>query len=1094
MKLIALLFLFNLQVTASVYSQRISLTATNTPLREVLQTVRKQSGYSFFVESDNLRDSKPVNLSLMENSVPEALDKIFENQPFTYTIENNVIVVTRKLRTNLSAADFLTFDNGGPDSTKVVYVQGSVRDDKGQPLVGVSIRIKGGGTGTVTKADGTYSLKTNAAATLVFSYIGYLSREIKASQGEVDVVLKQLNTALDQVQVIAYGTTTKRFSTGNIATVSAEVIERQPVSNPLLALQGRVPGMFIQQMTGNSAGNVIINIQGINSLAQGTSPFFVIDGVPFPPVNSDPTMMSGAISGNGGSTLTYINPSDIESITVLKDADATSIYGSRAANGAILITTKKGKPGNTRVDVDLQTSWGKIPRQIKMLNSQEYIALRKEAKKNDNAAITVADFDINGDWDTTRYTNWQKELVGGTSHLTNMQAGLSGGTDRTQFLIKGGYLKETTVYPGDQSATKENVHISLNHRSSNQKFSFNFSGTYLQDDNKMINTDLMINALLLVPPLSPPLYNNDGSLNWGYSNRLNTYTFSNPLGPVLLSYQGNTNNTIANADISYRLLEGLELNTSLGYNKIQNTEILLTPQSAFTPRIVANLRSSSIANKTTASWIIEPKIKYKKDFNSNRLEILIGSTFQQNKNDGTLVRGRGFTNDAQIVNIANAPIISAIPYQILYRYEGVFGRINMNTKDKYIITLAGRRDGSSRFGSANRYMNFYSAAGSWIFSEEPLIKNSFPALSIGKIRLSYGTAGNDQIPDYAYLSLYQNIQTDIQYQSSIGMSPTGHSNPYLQWELTKKLNLGMDIGFLNNQILFTGNIYINRSSNQLLNYPLSIITGFQGVNKNLDATIENKGIELQLETTPIRRKNFSWNLSTNISFNKNKLIKFTDLDKSTFSQTYVIGQPTNISKVYPYIDVSPQTGLYEYRSADGKLTSSPNYLKDRTMLIDINPKYFGSISSTITFKGFTIDLLFQFVKKMALTNRLQLGLLGSMRAYPAVVEDRWHKPGDIATYQKASILDPNAYTAYNSMYYSSGAYEDASYISLRNLSISYAIPQSALKKLKLNSVRLFVQGQNIFTISSYFGISPESSSIYVLPPLRMISTGIHLNL
>lgn len=1095
MKLIALLFLFNLQVTASVYSQRISLTASNTPLRDVLQSVRKQSGYSFFVESDNLRDSKPVNLQLWDNSVPEALDKIFENQPFTYTIQNNVIVVTRKERNNLSAADFLTFDSGAPDSTKIVYVQGSVRDDKGQPLVGVSIRVKGSGTGTVTKADGTYTLKTNAAATLIFSYIGYLTREIKASQGEIDVVLKQLNTALDQVQVIAYGTTTKRTSTGNIATVSAEVIERQPVSNPLLALQGRVPGLFIEQTTGVGAGNLNITIQGINSLSQGTTPFFVVDGVPYPPVNIGPSLMSSAIMGANGSTLTYINPNDIESITILKDADATAIYGSRAANGAILITTKRGKAGAAKIDFTLRTGWGKIPTRLKMLNTPDYINIRKQGIKNDNTTISpISDYDINGTWDTTHSTNWQKELVGKTAHLTNLQGSISGGSDNTQFLVSVGYIRETTVYPGDQGDTKGDVHFNINHRSSNQKLKFNLTGSYLQDENTLATTDLMSLAVTL-PPNAPSLYNNDGSLNWGHISGTDTYSFDNPLAYTLQKYKGSTNNIVGNSEIGYTILPGLDVTSSFGYNKIQSNETTIIPQAAFNPSITWNNRYNISANKSITSWIIEPKVKFQKDIRNSHFDVLIGSSFQQTRSSVLGVTGSGFNSDVQIENIKSAPTIFVNSYvQSTYRYNGIYSRINYNYLNKFLLTLAGRRDGSSRFGSKNRFANFYSVAGAWIFSEQNFIKEKLNFLSLAKARISYGTTGNDQIADYSYLTLYNNLNVGIPYQQTIGILPTGHSNPYLQWELTKKFNLGLDLGFLNNEIIFSSNFYLYRSSNQLIFYPLGYVTGFPIVNKNIDATIQNSGLELQIEANPIKNRKISWNIAANITVPKNKLLRYPDLDKSTLSSVYEIGKPVNIIKAYPFLGVNPQTGVYEYRSFDGKPTSSPSYTTDRTEIVDINPKYYGGITNTINYKGLTLDFLIQFTKKIGPTNRIALNGLqpGAISNFPKVLSgDIWQKSGDKATYQQASGLMNDAFIALAT---SAAYYEDASYIKFKNISLSYAFPQQMLKKTKIYAGSVFIQGQNLFTLTNFFGTDPETSYITVLPPLRTISIGAKISL
>ncbi|WP_212005662.1 SusC/RagA family TonB-linked outer membrane protein [Chitinophaga sp. HK235] len=1091
MKIIALLFLFNLQVTASVYSQRISLTASNTPLRDVLQSIRKQSGYSFFVESDNLRDSKPVNLDLQETSITAALEKVFENQPFSYTIENKVIVVTRK-RDNLSATDFLTFNNGGPDSLKVVHIQGMVKDDKGQPLVGVSIRVKGGGTGTVTNVDGNYNLKTNAAATLIFSYIGYLTKEIKASQGEVDVVLQQLNTALDQVQVIAYGTTTKRLSTGNQITINAETIERQPVSNPLLALQGRTPGVFIKQTTGLSAGNVNINVQGINSLTQGTAPFFVIDGVPYTPKNLLPTLMgTGITGGGGGSTLGYINPNDIESITILKDADATSIYGSRAANGAIIITTKKGKAGNTKVDLDLQTGWSTVPKQTKMLNTSDYIALRKEGKKNDNAPILPSDYDINGVWDTTRNTNWQKELIGGTASFTNLQGSISGGGLNTQFLVSGGYLKETTVFPGDLADTKANVHANISHISENQKFKYGLTITYLQDKNNMATSDLSSYAFSL-PPDAPALYNSDGSLNWGLIPGTSSYSFVNPLSYLKRQYKGTSNNLIGNSSIGYTIIPGLEIRTSLGYNRLQSDETTIIPQSSYDPSATFNGRMSNAANKSITSWIIEPQIEYRKALKFGQFNFLLGSTVNEIKSYALAISGSGFANDAQLMNLQAAPVLSiSSALQSDYRYCAFFGRFNYIYNNKYILTLAARRDGSSRFGSVNRFANFYSIAGAWVFSEENIVKNMLPKLSYGKLRVSYGTTGNDQIGDYKYLTLYNSVTTNIPYQQTVGLAPTGHANPYLQWELTKKLNFGLDLGFLNNRILLTANYYYNTSNNQLISYPLGYITGFPLINKNINATIKNTGVELQLEATPVKNQSFNWSTSINFTVAKNKLTRFDDLATSTLAASYMIGQPVNIALVYPFLGVNPATGFYQYLSKDGKATSDPNYNTDRVKPINLNPKWFGGFSNTLTYKNISLDLMFQFMNLTNTSDKMTfLGIPGSSVGTPALIADRWHNPGDQAQYQKATL---NQRTAYNALLYSEARYADASYLRLKNVSLSYKLPKNWTRKVKISSATIFVNGQNIFTITNFYGPDPETGTFSTLPPLRTVTIGGHIS-
>ncbi|RYD90947.1 MAG: SusC/RagA family TonB-linked outer membrane protein, partial [Sphingobacteriales bacterium] len=515
---------------------------------------------------------------------------------------------------------------------------------------------------------------------------------------------------------------------------------KQPVTNPLLALQGRVPGLFIEQGSGSTMSSVNIMIQGKNSIGQGSEPFYVIDGVPYTADFNITTLAGSSITGQSGSAFAFINPADIESVTILKDADATSIYGSRAANGAILITTKKGKVGKTGVDINMQTGWGKITRQTDVLNTEQYLTLRKEAYINDGQALPTSattpspsNYDLTI-WDQNRNTDWQKELVGGTAQFQNIQASISGGSENTQFLVGYGFNRQTTVYPNHLPDLRGNLHFNLNHSSNNKKFKFLLSGSYLKAKNQNNNLDLM-DAAVKLPPNAPSLYNADGSLNYGpFPDNPNTYSFDNPLAQTLQKFVGNTNNLIANNMVSYELFPGLQIKTSLGYNVLQTEETKYRPSSSYRPDFADLPGSANYLTKSIGTWIVEPQITYSKDTRYGALEALIGTTVQQSTSKLLAQFASGFTNDNQLDNITAAPVSgTTLDGTTISKYSALFGRLNYRLMNKYILNFSARSDGSSRFGDRNKFSAYYAFGGAWLFADEELVQKKFPWLSTGKL-------------------------------------------------------------------------------------------------------------------------------------------------------------------------------------------------------------------------------------------------------------------------------------------------------------------------------------------------------------------------
>ena len=1098
MKITTLILLIALmQVSAASVAQRITFVKKNASLEQIFQEITRQTGYEVFYGDKKFDDSRKINVAFKDATLDEVLKTCLQHQRASYVIEEKSIII--------KPAAEPTFLERLADRWASIDVHGRVVDQEGKPLPGATVKVKGTGKSVSTNGKGEFFLeRVEEEAVLVVSFIGYVSKEMIASKYIDDVVLELSDSKLDEVQVMAYGETTRRLSTGNISTVKAEDIAKQPVNNPLLALIGRVPGLMIEQTSGIAGAPLKLRVQGQNSMGNGNEAFYVIDGVPYNPI--DISSNTNRINPSENSAFNFINPADIESIEILKDADATAIYGSRAANGAVLITTKKGKAGKTNLDLNIQSGVGEVGRKVKMMNTEQYLNWQKEAYLNDGKDVPVVyDGYANADlvlWDQNRYTDWQKELIGGIAQYNNIQTSLSGGNESTRFLLGTGFLKETTVFPGNFSDSKVNAKLNVNHSSNESRFKMNVSVNYLVDLNRLPTTDLTTSALILAPN-APSLYNLDGTLNWEpLINNPSITTFDNPLRNIINKYEGKFNNLMSNADASYEIIPGLWLKASGGYNRLSANELTLNPQASSPPTITLNARAAHYANKYNSSWILEPQLNYLHQFDWGDLDVLIGSSFQANNQYMLRVSAVQHPNDAQLENInAAASIFGAGMLQTEYRYNALFGRLGFRHKDRYILNLTARRDGSSRFGAENLFNNFYSIGSAWLFSQEPIFKNNLPFISFGKLKLSYGTTGNDQVPDYNYLSLYNNVHYGRLYQGVQGLTPSGHANPYLQWESTNKLNFGFDLGFLNDRILIQGNAYRNRSSNQLLNYPLPLFTGFDAVPRNLsEARVQNSGIEMLLDLQPIRSTSFRWNMSFNFTKQKNKILSFDNLESSTLAYKYIIGEPANIIRAYKFAGVNTQTGYWQYKDKTGNIVSAPSETDDKIHLIDINPKYFGGFSNTFVYKDFSLDFLFSYVKQIGINNKFGYGI-GSLSNYtnqPETYLKRWQLPNDEAIIQKAS-KDFNP-TFFQYLFYinsSDAVYSDASFIRMKNASFSYNFDETLLRKVKLRHARIYIQGQNLFTITSFKGLDPESSrggAATSLPPLRMISIGLQVTL
>lgn len=962
-------------------------------------------------------------------------------------------------------------------------VSGVISDALG-PLPGVMVSVKGTSLSVSSDENGKYAIAAGPSDVLVFSFVGFRTIEVPVSgRSFVAALLVEDATQLQELEINAgYYTVKDKERTGSIARITATDIETQPVTNVLATMQGRMAGVNITQATGVPGGGFDIRIRGLNSLrATGNAPLYLIDGVPYAS-QAIGNLQTSTVLPAASSPLNSINPADIQSIEVLKDADATAIYGSRGANGVVLITTKKGKAGKTTYSASLRSGMGRVTRFSELMHTPEYIQMREEAYANDGEAeYPFNAYDINGTWDRSRYTDWQEELLGGTAQLAQASVSVSGGSEQTQVLLSGNYNRETTVFPGDFRYNKANVYSNVSHRSTDGKFKLALSASYTTQENDQPGTDLTLEARRLAPN-APALYNPDGTLNWENG------TWDNPLRNTEGKFRTKTGDLIANAILSWDIWKGIAFRTSMGFTDLSHEESRTYPSTIYNPSYGVGAEYSSGYNSQADrhSWIIEPQLNWSYSFGKWDTAVLGGLTFQKQSSNQILQSGSGFSSNALIDNLAAATTKNILSdEQSIYKYQAVYGRFNISYDQRYILNLTGRRDGSSRFGPEKRFANFGAAGLAWIFSNESLLKDS-SIISLWKLRASYGSSGNDQIGDYQYLDTYSSIGTG--YNGVIGLKPTRLFNDRFGWENNDKLELALETGLWKDRIFFTLAWYENRSSNQLVGVPLPGTTGFTSIQDNLGATVQNKGVEFTLRTTNFQSKDFSWITSFNISASKNKLLEFPELEGSTYRNQFVIGQPTNISLLYIFKGVNPQTGVYEFEdvNGDGQITAQD----DRKFAADFNPQYFGGLQNQITYKGVALDFLFQFVKQKNWNESYLSDMPGMMANQPRNVVNRWQQPGDAAPFQQYSTgLQSDVFEAYLRHSESTAAYSDASFIRLKNVALSYTLPPQWIAGIQC---RLTLEGQNLWTITSYKGADPEFGTAGFLPPLKMITTGIQI--
>lgn len=1106
-----------LQVSAKVSAQAITLSKNNVLLTDVFNSIKSQSGYRFFWKGDDLTQYK-VSVVLKNANIDETMQAVLKDLPLTYTITEHTVVITQKDVIDKIKDKILSF------IAPPTNISGIITSKEGEPIVGANVLIKRTKTGTTTDIHGFFTIKDiEPTDTLVISFIGYKTLSVPAAKNGLALIkMEEATSALDEVVIQGYGRTTQRTTTGNIGKVTAADIDKQPVNDPLLALEGKIAGVVVTPQTGYDDGPIKIEIRGRNALQSNytTDPLYIIDGVP-------QTVLDVNVGANGFATvglnnqfgsvsrgldqsgLSYslsqsplynINPQDIESIEVLKDADATAIYGSRGSNGVVLITTKKGKAGTNQFDLGATDGVNFVTRYLPMLNTQQYIAMRYQEYRNDGLTPTVANAPDLLLTDNNRYTDWQKYAYGGVGNRTAVQGTLSGGNELTTFRLSAGYNRTTDITAISGANQRATLAANITNTSPNKKLVTTFSVNYSFTNVNQINVSGVAN----LPPNAPLPYDNAGNTNFlGYKNAGLSYPFGSQLQP----YNSLDNGITTNLSLNYNIIKGLTAGVSIGYNNNQNNATRFTPIASQTPYVTSgNPAPTGTANFGTThvdNWVVEPQMNYNTLIGKGNFSVLIGGTAQDNTTRSTTLMGSNYTSDVFLHSIDLAPVKTASDNYGEYKYAGVFGRIGYNWESKYIVNLTGRRDGSSRFGPGKQFGNFGSVGAAWIASEEKWLQPLLPKMvTFLKFAGSYGTSGSDQIGDYQYIAQLGNSGNLTTYNGVAPIAPTLNANPNFHWSTTKKLDLSVETELLNGVFDIKVDHYINRTDDQLVNLSTPDFTGFSTVAGNDPANVQNSGWEFTLNSSVIKGSKFSWQSYFNIAFNHNVLLSYPNLATSPYRNTYVVGQPVSMQYVLNYAGVDPLTGLYTYtdHNNDGKINGvitvpAGTQYDDRYIAINREPDFTGGLGSTFTYKRLALTMNFSFAKQIAINlvnggPSSSNGGVGASNIPVFVYQNSWSYPGQTnALYARAST----GFIVSGNVSSSNAGYSDASYLRFQTVTLSYSLPTKILRKVGVKGLSFNVSTNNLFVITAYKGLDPEITTYGGLPPTRTVVSGLKIS-
>lgn len=1107
MKLTIILFCISMgfSFASESYAQNtaISINMTNRTVLEVLEAIEKQSDYQFFYNSKIVNIHRKVSVNARNKDVFTILGLLFENTYVNYKVVDKDVILT-------------VTDKRSASDEEIQKVIGVVKDDRtGEPIIGANIVVKGTTNGTITDIDGQFSMDLSEGTTLLISYIGYNSLEY-LFKGEKNILIKlrEDTQRLDEVVVVGYSTKNQSQLSSSVSVVSEAALQGISSDNISKILQGKSSGVVVSNQTGKPGSAPTIIVRGTGSIGAGTAPLYVVDGV---------------IGG-------MANPNDIASVSILKDAAATGLYGSRAANGVIIITTKSGKSGKTRVNVDSSFGYGWKPSSnLKMMNSREFYDLNKimyTDKYNttydsylaqlmqSNPSPSQAEIDaymVNKKLSPTldgyinenlppslmdTNTDWQ-DLTYRTAVSHNHSVSVSGGGEKTQFYAALNYYKEDGIFIMT-GYEQFNLRANIKHNITDKfNITFRTNNRYSQKENNP-NADALWDSYVLLPWDNP--YNPDGSMKKGTESDWRGRHKRNLLYPLQYNYDHlKTKSFTTDIKLEYKVTDWLTLSTT---NRVESETSV--GEIYYDKRTTEGSNSKGeLSNPTTdGSTILTSNLAtLSKDFGKHSLSGIIGYEYQKSTLSNVTATGMGIEPGFEILDVtAEAKKVAGAKSESVF--SSVFFQADYAYNNRYFFVGSYRRDGSSRFGTENRYGDFYSLGASWLMSNEKFLVD-YDKLDILKLRISYGTTGNANIADFLSYGIYN---YDAQYAGSVASYPAQMPNPYLTWEVAHTLNLGVDVGLFN-RIRLEVDAYQRTNKDLLQDVPLSSSSGFTTQKRNV-GSVRNRGIDINLETKNFIGE-FNWQTNLNFSLNRNKVLKLSG-GNPIVSGNKSIAEGRELGYFYmrEWAGVDPQTGgplwvrwvdengktINENDRKDPVKVETTSVYNDASLLYtkSIYPKFTVGFRNVISYKGFELDFLFNIVAGSNVYNNARETIdsdgTQATQNFMKLMDDwsRWEKPGDIATHTKL-IMDNKS----NSNKASSRYIESASHIRLQNITLSYTFPKKWIENLCLNNLRLYVSGDNMWLITKYSGQDPEfnlagGSDGWKYPTPRKVMFGLNL--
>jgi len=974
----------------------------------------------------------------------------------------------------------------------------------GEPtgMPGVTVVVKGTSVGTITDVAGAFAIEVSPGATIEFSFVGYKSQQVVYSgQPTISIVLEEQPSELGEVVVVGYSSMVKRDIIGAVTTINADKLKELSVNGLDQALQGQAPGVQVTQSSGTPGGGVSVRIRGVTSISAGSRPLYVIDGIPV----ETGALSSRDFGGQNDNALTLINPNDIESYTILSDASAKALYGSRASNGVVVITTKRGKNAVTRISFDVQRGIIDPVKKLKLLNAAQLLEVQRDAVKNARENPDGLGL-IPGVTDAVN-TDWQNEVLR-RGIMQQYQLSATGGNENTKFYMSGSYREEEGVQINNKFqrlSFTSNLDQKLT-----EKLSVGTGITLSRAFNKRVKGDNFLDgvysgAIKSLPYYTP--YDEKGALVGPSSTLYAGFPNFNPVAQALLPrFNTLTIKALANINATYQIKPNLRLKAqaSLDYNNITEDqyESSQTAIGGFLPSVGGEgygVFSSQILSNVN-SYVT---LSYNKDFSEkHRLNGVLGTELFQNFATGGNLQGRLFPSD-DFTYIGSAGIVDQgssfrdPPHSIL----SYFGEARYEYNNRILVTGSFRTDGSSNFGKNHRFGYFPALAAAWRISEEKFFKSKF--IYNLKLRASIGLTGNERIGAFNFLGTWGSTT----YSGSTGVSPNNVANPNIKWETTRELNVGVDLDVLQGRIQSVLNVYYNKTYDLLLLKPYPFTTGFGGITDNI-GQMENKGIEFSLTSVNLEGK-LRWSTTLNISKNLNKVLFLADSTPLYRGYTAAGVDGTNIIKKgeplgsfwgLNYLGVNPATGnaMYEDRNKDGVINNA-----DAMVIGNAQPRFIGGITNRLQYEGFDLSVFFNYSvgnKVLNFTKASLVNMGGDIQTNQSIdALRRWQKPGDITDIPRYELN-----STVNNLH-SNRLLEDASYLRLKNLSVGYTLPARMINRLMLSQLRVYLSATNLWTYTQYSGSDPEVSTLdgstsaqgidfFTLPQVRTISVGINATL